>query len=126
NPKTRLPQIIIVASLIVGVSAFIAGFIPQDNFFLFVITIGVLAIACAWFNAPLMTLLQKNISEEKLGRVMGLFTAMTGLAIPVGTAVGGVIAEITGTPLFFTLDGLFIILIGLGVALSKEVRKLSR
>ncbi len=126
NPKTRLAHIIIGASIIVGACAFIAGFIPKDNFPLFVFAIGVLAIACAWFNAPLMTLLQKNIPEEKLGRVMGLFTAMTGLAIPLGTAVGGVIAEIIGTPLFFSADGIFILLIGASIALSKEVRKLSR
>ena len=85
---------------------------------------GVLAIACAWFNAPLMTLLQKNVPDEKLGRVMGLFTAMNGMAIPAGTALGGVIAEVTGTPLFFQIDGVFIFLLGVSLALSKSVRKL--
>lgn len=87
--------------------------------------LAVAGIACAWFNAPLMTLLQKGIPEEKLGRVMGLFTAMNGLAIPVGTALGGIIAEGVGTPLFFCVDGAFIIALGIATILPKCVRALN-
>ena len=68
--------------------------------------------------------MQKGIPEDKLGRVMGLFTAMNGLAIPIGTALGGAVAEITGTPMFFTIDGVLILAIGAGIALSKNVRQL--
>ena len=66
----------------------------------------------------------KGIPEDRLGRVMGLFTAMNGLAIPIGTALGGAIAEATGTPLLFTIDGAFILALGIGMALSKSVRQL--
>ena len=125
NPSRRLQYIIIVSSVIVGVGAFIGGCVPEDGYIPFVVCIGVLAIACAWFNAPLMTLLQKGIEESKLGRVMGLMNALTGLAIPVGTAVGGVIAELIGTPLFFSIDGIFILLIGVALLASKSVRALS-
>ena len=55
---------------------------------------------------------------------MGLFTAMNGLAIPIGTALGGAIAEVTGTPMFFTIDGAFMLVLGAGIALSKSVRQL--
>lgn len=99
---------------------------PQEGYWGFVVCIGILAVACAWFNAPLMTLLQKRIPEEKLGRVMGLFTAMTGLAIPVGTALGGALAESIGTPLFFCVDGIFIIALGTATVLPKSVRALNR
>ena len=101
-----------------------AGAVPAEGFWAFVVCIGALSIACAWFNAPLMTLLQKGIPEDKLGRVMGLFTAMNGLAIPIGTALGGAIAEVTGTPMFFTIDGAFMLALGAGIALSKSVRQL--
>ena len=124
NPQKKLAFIIVVAAFIVGAGAFVSGLIPPDGYWLFVACVGVLAIACAWFNAPLMTLLQKGIPEDKLGRVMGLFTAMNGLAIPIGTALGGAVAEITGTPMFFTIDGVLILAIGAGIALSKNVRQL--
>ena len=124
NPSRKLARIIVLAALIVGVCAIVSGLMPSTAYWPFVACIGVLAIACAWFNAPLMTLLQKGIPEQKLGRVMGLFTAMTGLAIPVGTALGGVLAETLGTPLFFSLDGAFIALLGAAIALSPSVRQL--
>ena len=124
SPQRKRARIIIVAAFIVGAGAFASGLIPSDGYWLFVACVGLLAIACAWFNAPLMTLLQKGIPEDKLGRVMGLFTAMNGLAIPIGTALGGAIAEVTGTPLFFTIDGVFMLALGTGIALSKSVRQL--
>jgi DHA3 family macrolide efflux protein-like MFS transporter len=71
-----------------------------------------------------MTLLQKGVPEQKLGRVMGLFTAMNGLAIPAGTAIGGAVAEVTGTPLFFVIDGVFLLLLATTLAVSKSVRVL--
>lgn len=124
NPQRMLARIIIVAAFVVGGGALVSGLIPEGGYWAFVVCIGVLAIACAWFNAPIMTLLQKSVPDEKLGRVMGLFTALNGLAIPVGTALGGAIAEVTGTPLFFCIDGAFIVLLGASIALSKSVRKL--
>ena len=124
NPTRKLARVIVLASLVVGAAAFASGLIPASGYWWFVGCIGVLAIACAWFNAPLMTLLQNNIGHDKLGRVMGLLTAMNGLAIPVGTALGGVIAELTGTPMFFCIDGAFIIALGLAIALPKSVRQL--
>ena len=124
NPQRMLARIVTVAAFVVGGGALASGLVPENGYWIFVVCIGILAIACAWFNAPLMTLLQKNIPDEKLGRVMGLFTALNGLAIPVGTALGGVIAEVTGTPMFFCVDGVFIILLGVILAVSKSVRKL--
>ena len=124
NPQRMLARIIIVAALVVGSGALIAGLIPANGYWLFVACIGILAIACAWFNAPIMTLLQKGIPDEKLGRVMGLFTALNGLAIPAGTALGGIIAEITGTPMFFCIDGVFIVALAVVLLCSKNVREL--
>lgn len=124
NPQRLLTRIIIVAAFVVGGGALVSGLIPEGYFWAFVVCIGILAIACAWFNAPLMTLLQRGIPDEKLGRVMGLFTALNGLAIPAGTALGGIIAEVTGTPMFFCIDGACIIALGVSLLLSKSVRKL--
>ncbi|MDO4502978.1 MAG: MFS transporter [Coriobacteriia bacterium] len=124
NPSRKLPLVIIVAAVIVGAGTIAGGCMPEGGYWGFVGCIGVLAIACAWFGAPLMTLLQKGIAEDKLGRVMGLYTAMSGLAIPVGTALGGVLAEGLGTPAFFVVDGVFILLLAVVTALSPSVRKL--
>ena len=38
---------------------------------------------------PTMTLTQRNVPDDKMGRAMGLLTAAMGLATPVGIAIGG-------------------------------------
>lgn len=124
NPQRNLTRIIAAAAFVVGGGATVSGLIPEGGFWAFVACIGVLAIACAWFNAPVMTLLQKNIPDAKLGRVMGLYTALSGLAIPAGTALGGVIAEITGTPMFFCIDGIFMLVLALTLVFSRSVNAL--
>lgn len=65
-----------------------------------------------------------GFAASLLAAVMGLFTSMTGLAIPAGTALGGILAEILGTPLFFSLDGAFIFLLGIAIAFAPSVRRL--
>ena len=65
-----------------------------------------MALACSWFNGPLITLIQRNVPEEKTGRALGLAMAAMGLASPVGIAIGGVAAEAMGVAAFFVADGL--------------------
>lgn len=120
----RLVRIITGAALAVGVVTTIAGLLPSDLFFVYVITMGVMAFACSGFNGPLMTILQKSVDETRLGRVMGLFSALIGLGIPAGTALGGALAESIGVTSFFVVDGVLILVLGLSLRLSRQVRSL--
>ena len=83
-----------------------------------------MAVACAWFNGPTMTLTQRNVPDDKMGRAMGLLTAAMGLATPVGIAIGGVLAEAMGVAPFFIVDGLACLALGLALYLPKSVRAL--
>lgn len=124
NFQRGLPVIIFVAAEVVGLGALVGGLLPSSGYVAFVVCVGVLAIACAWFSAPLMTLMQKIIPEDRLGRVIGLFTALYSVAIPVGTAIGGAIAQVAGTPMFFVFDGVFIMVLGIATIAPKSVRAL--
>ena len=126
NPKRGLARIINVAAFVFGGFTALAGLIPSDGYWLFVACVGVMAIVCAWFNAPLMTLLQRGIVEEKLGRVMGLFNSLVGLAVPIGTALGCAVAELVGTPLFFCIDGALVVMLAVALLMSKSVRELEK
>ena len=121
---SRLTRVIVVAALVVGAATTVGGLLPSGLFPAFVAAMGVMAVACAWFNGPLMTLLQKNVAEDKLGRVMGLLSALMGLGIPLGTALGGALAEGIGVTSFFVVDGLFILGIGIVAGLLPSVRAL--
>ena len=112
--------------MLAGVAIAAAGLVPSDLLLLFVVFIVIVAIASAWLSAPIVTLLQVNVAEDKLGRVMGLYTAAMGLTMPVGTLIGGAIAEFTGFQIFFVADGILIALIGLAVLLNKKVGEYNR
>lgn len=120
----RLAGLIAVAAIMVGTTTAGCGLLPSTAFPGFVALMGVLAFACAWFNGPLMTLVQRHVPDDKMGRAMGLFFALTGLAAPIGVALGGVLAESIGVAPFFLIDGLGCLLLGLVVYLPRPVRAL--
>ena len=120
----RLAGLIAVAAVIVGAATAACGFLPPDAFPAFIVLVAVMAVACAWFNGPTMTLTQRNVPDDKMGRAMGLLTAAMGLATPIGIAIGGVAAEAMGVAPFFIVDGLACLALGLVLYLPKSVRAL--
>ena len=126
NLSRGLAKVVCGAIVLAGVAIAAAGLVPSDLLLLFVVFIVIVAIASAWLSAPIVTLLQVNVAEDKLGRVMGLYTAAMGLTMPVGTLIGGAIAEFTGVQIFFVADGILIALIGLAVLLNKKVGEYNR
>lgn len=120
----RLAGLIAVAAVIVGASTAACGLLTPDMFWVFAALCAIMAVACAWFNGPLVTLVQKNVPEEKMGRALGLTTAAIGLASPLGVAIGGVTAEAIGIAPFFLVDGILCLALGLVVYLPKSVRAL--
>lgn len=120
----RLAGLIAVAAVVVGAATAACGLLPPSAFPAFIGLVVVMAVACAWFNGPTMTLTQRNVPDDKMGRAMGLLTAAMGLATPVGVAIGGVLAEIMGIAPFFLVDGLACLALGLVLYLPKSVRAL--
>lgn len=120
----RLALLMAVACILTGIITIACGLLPRDAFPAFAVLCGLMAIPCSWFNAPTMTLTQRNVPEEKLGRVMGLMTAGFGLASPIGVALGGALAEGIGVAPFFVVDGLLCIILGAAMYLPREIRAL--
>ena len=119
-----LAGLIAVAAVIVGAATAACGLLPPTAFPAFVVLMAVMAVACAWFNGPLMTLMQRHVPDEKMGRAMGLFFAMTGLAAPIGVVFGGVLADSVGIAPLFLIDGLACLALGLVMYLPRPVRAL--
>ncbi|WP_139650612.1 MFS transporter [Raoultibacter phocaeensis] len=122
----RLAGLMAVAAVIVGASTAACGLLTPNMFWIFVALCAVMAVACAWFNGPLITLVQRNVPEEKMGRALGLTTAAIGLASPLGVAIGGVAAEAIGIAPFFLVDGILCLALGLLLYLPKSVRALDQ
>ncbi len=122
----HLAGLIAMAAAIVGAATAACGLLPPSAFPAFVVLMGVMAVACAWFNGPLLTLMQRHVPDEKMGRAMGLFFALTGLSAPLGVAVGGALAETVGIAPFFLIDGLACLALGLVLYLPRSVRALDK
>ena len=120
----RLALLMAIACIATGAITIACGLLPHDAFWAFAVLCCLMAIPCSWFNAPTMTLAQRNVPEEKLGRVMGLMTAGFGLASPIGVALGGALAEGIGVAPFFVVDGILCIILGAAMYLPREIRAL--
>lgn len=62
----RLAGLIAVAAVVVGVATAACGLLPPDAFPAFIGLVAVMAVACAWFNGPTMTLTQRNVPDDKM------------------------------------------------------------
>ena len=122
----HLARLIAIAAALVGAFTAACGLLPPNVFWAYVILMGFMALACAWFNGPTMTLTQRNVSDEKMGRAMGFLNAAIGLASPVGIAIGGLLAEGMGVAPFFFVDGIACLILGLVAYLPRSVRSLDR
>lgn len=120
----RKTLLIAVAMVLCGAVTAACGLLPASGFWAFVVLCALMAIPCCWFNAPLITIVQTHVPDEKLGRAMGLITAASGLASPIGIAIGGALAEGIGVAPFFLVDGIACVALGVLCYLPRSIRAL--
>lgn len=120
----RLALLLAVSCVAFGLLSAASGLLAPSMFWPFAVLCAFMGMVCAWFNGPTVTLVQRNVPEEKMGRALGFVTAAMGLATPVGIAVGGLAAEAIGVASFFVVDGVVCALVGIALYLPKSVRAL--
>ena len=120
----KLTRLIAIACISFGLLCSVSGLISPNMFWIFAILCAGMGLVSAWFNGPMMTLIQRNTAEETMGRVIGLVNTGIALAGPVGIAAGGIFAEFMGVAPFFVVDGILCAFIGVLIAAFKSVRKL--
>jgi len=76
-------------------------------------------------NIYLITLLQLSTPKELRGRVLGLLGTLAGALLPIGTALGGWLGDLTGKniPLIFGSVGVLSVLVTLVLATRRECRR---
>lgn len=120
----KLTRLIAIACISFGLLCSVSGLISPNMFWVFAILCAGMGLVSAWFNGPMMTLIQRNTAEETMGRVIGLVNTGIALAGPVGIAAGGIFAEFMGVAPFFVVDGILCAFIGIHITAFKSVRKL--
>jgi len=122
----RLAGLICVSTMIAGVTTAVCGLLTAVMFAWFVVLCGVMALAFAGLNSPLITLIQRFVPEAKTGRAMGLLITAIGLAAPLGIVTGGAVAEWIGVAPFFLVDGVACLAVGVAVFVFRSVRALDQ
>jgi len=122
----KLVRLISASVFFVGIVTAACGLLTTDMFIVFVVLCALMGIAFAGFNGPFITVIQKNVPEEKLGRALGLITTMGGLTSPIGIGLGGLLADKIGIAPFFLVDGILFAILAAVVFGIKRVRDLDK
>lgn len=101
-----------VSTSLLGLSAFIAGSLSGQFFWIFCIAIFIMGCCGMGFNIPFTAYVQRTISDENMGKVLSLITSVMSFAAPVGMFIAGPISEIIGVSNWMRIAGILMIVIG--------------
>lgn len=94
---------IIATSIAFGVLAIIMGF--TTNLILFYSLFFIIGLTVPAFSTSAMTLLQETVEPERQGRVFGFVGIVMSVAMPLGMAVLGPLADVVSVELLLILTG---------------------
>jgi len=122
----QLPRRGLLLTIMPIVGGFIfAGYGLSESPYLSAFLLGLFGMGAAVFMGYAITLLQENVAEEMMGRVMSMYTLGFTLAIPIGLAQAGIVAHIWGPQTSLVASGIAAVLLGIvGLVLAKPVREL--
>ncbi len=102
-----------------GAGVFISGCLNPDAYLTFVILSFFIGISVPFYHGIVRVIIQLTIPEDYLGRVFAVSRSSTLLAMPVGLAIAGPVADFLGA------NVLYMILGGLAVILALVLRNLN-
>jgi DHA3 family macrolide efflux protein-like MFS transporter len=96
------------------------GVVP--NFWLFLGFSVLVGVSMPLFNTPLTVILQENVDNEYLGRVMSLSSMINTLGMPISLLIFGPLADVIGLSLEFVITGIAMLAVTALFAVDKKMR----
>jgi DHA3 family macrolide efflux protein-like MFS transporter len=123
---TKIDRIgmIIGSSILFGILATVMGF--TTNLIVFFALFFVVGIAVPAFSTSAMTLLQETVEPERQGRVFGFVGIVIAVAMPLGMAILGPLADIVSVELLLIITGLATVVIAVVAVLLPAGRRAIR
>ncbi|MBQ9690648.1 MAG: MFS transporter [Eggerthellaceae bacterium] len=121
---SNVMRLVGVCGVATGVLTFITAFLPNSAFYIFVLITGATGVFESLYTGPIMTIVQRHIDPTKLGRVMGLYTTITGLSSPLGLGIAGIATEHIGITSWFALAGIITTGIGCSILFLRQIQEL--
>jgi DHA3 family macrolide efflux protein-like MFS transporter len=97
---------ILLGLLGIGLSSVVLGLTPANMYWLGLVSVFVIGLMISMTDAPIAAILQATIPPEMQGRVFALLGSLFSLTTPIGLAIAGPVADVTGVPFWFVLGGL--------------------
>ncbi len=108
----------------IGIIIFGLPFPRADAPFIAPVASAMVGFGLTFFNTIYFTILQEKIPSDKLGRVISLDALGSFAAIPIGEAIGGVMADRLGPAIVFLIFGTFSLFNVLVPLLVRDVREM--
>lgn len=111
---------IAVSCGVMSIGTIAYGLVPE--FWIFAAVTLALGISMPLFNTPAVVLIQENVENEYLGRVMSLMSMVNTLGMPVSMLIFGPLADKIGMWREFVITGGAMLAVTLAFAFDKRVR----
>lgn len=85
-----------------------------------------IGVVLPFFNTPSVALLQSNVDEAYMGRVLGVFSMVGSLMLPSGMLLFGPLSDSVGIDLLMVLCGGVMVLLAIPFVASKTMREAGR
>jgi MFS family permease len=114
----------LAAGLAFGVASLVEGLTPANAYWLFLAAALVVGWAESTFYAALVATLQSTVPPQMQGRLFSIQDGLASAMAPLGLAVVGQVADVTGLQAPFVMRGLVTLLVVITWAATPSVRNL--
>ena len=94
-----------------------------DNFIPYLGCMGLMGFFMAFFNAPLMTIMQVKIDAEYMGRVFSVLTMLSSIMMPLGMTIWGPLADAVKIDWLLIISGAGLFAISTMFIIDKALRE---
>jgi MFS transporter, DHA3 family, macrolide efflux protein len=106
---------------ILGFGVFMLGIV--SNFYVYFAFMLIQGIALPFFNTPMTVIIQEQVDGAYMGRVMSISTMINSIAMPLGIAIFGPLADVVAIEWLMVISGIAMFGFGMLYLLNKPMMK---
>ncbi len=115
---------IVMACALFGLTGFLLGVV--SDFYVYLGVMLICGVTMPLFNTPSMTLLQRNIEQDKMGRVFSVLMMFSGISMPLGMVVFGPLGDIVRIEWLLIVSGLAIFVSGIVLLRARSLIQIGK